>query len=766
MFLGLFLMSLASYTQNISISGYVYDAANNEKIISAAIYDTISKTGVVSNSFGYFNLILKANQKAHIQISFLGYKTFEKTYSLTENINLSVHLESGIQLDEVTVVANKIERESFDKTEIPKRLISTMPVFLGEANVMKTLQMLPGVKFGNEGNSAIYVRGGSPDQNLILLDDVPLYYVNHYGGIYSIFNDDAISNVSLIKGGFPARYGGRLSSVVDIRMKDGNNQKFNFSSTLGMLTSKLLLEGPIVKDKVSFMISARRSFLDLFMRAVAGENAKAVSAFYFYDINSKVNYKINDKNQLYFSFYNGQDVLFSKTKDDALANGSSGNNRANWGNSFSALRYSSNLLPKLFINFTAYQLKYNLSNKQSFNTKDNSETISNTFLSEIEDYSTKANAEIRFSRNYQMQLGGQFINHKFSPGIYSYKSNYLNSNIDTSFGGISSYSTELNYYIDNIIEIKSFLFNAGVHATRYSIKGKNYNSYDPRLSMRYLVSDKLTLSASYSQIQQYLHLLANSGIGMPTDLWVPANEKAKPENATQITSGFNYKLPYSSLVLSIEGYYKIMNNLISYKEGVSFMSDKSWEEKIETEGIGKAYGIEFMLRKDYGKLTGWLAYTWSKNLRKFENINTNKFYNYVYDKTHDCNIILSYKINDNFRFSATWTYTTGNALTLPVGKIKIKLPDGQSSYISDSYAHVYEGKNTFRLNNYHRLDIGLNYEKKKNKHINSWNFSILNLYNKMNPSYYEYQQEEDGRIKLLQISEFPIMPSLSYSIKF
>lgn len=627
--------------------------------------------------------------------------------------------------------------------------------------------MLPGVKMGNEGSSAIYVRGGSPDQNLILLDEVPLYYVSHYGGFFSIFNSDAISNVTLIKGGFPARYGGRLSAVLDVRMKEGNKQNYQGAATIGLLSSKISFEGPIVKDKTSFIISARRSILDLFMRAASSIQYKVSQGFSFYDINAKINHEFSDKDKIYLSVYNGNDNFFTKVKDKEKF-GYASNSKTWWGNLASAFRWNHLYGSRMFSNFSLIYSKYKLSYKNEY---DGTGFISqNNFNSWIEDFGGKIDYEYNAAFNHKLRFGANAVYRTFNPGVFSlYTKDSTNYTSDTTYGSTKIYSTELAAYIEDEFNLgRRFSANVGLHYSQYFVDKESFYSFEPRISTNLLITKSASIKASFVSMRQYLHLLTNSGVGMPTDLWVPATRFAQPEQSYQATLGFAKTFYDKKFELSIESYYKTMQNLIAYSEGSSFYSGKNWQDKVETKGKGESYGIEFLLQKKAGKATGWIGYTLSKTTRQFDNINHGKVYDFRYDRTHDLSIVFNYRISKYWNFSSSWVYSTGDAITLAQGKYSMVNNMAEDNVVGLSYdmpAHIYNGRNTFRIRNYHRLDIGFNYTKMKKRGEATWNFSIYNAYNRMNPSYYMYDND-NGDSRLMMVTEFPILPSVSYSFVF
>jgi hypothetical protein len=760
------------FAQKISISGYVKDAESGEALIGANIYDKNTYHSTVSNNYGYYSISFRSGDTVNLVFSYVGYVKQYKQLILSKDTVLNIRLKIGKTIEEIKITAKRTipieQRTQTSIVEIPMKNVKLMPQLMGESNLLKTIQMVPGVKRGNEGSSAIYVRGGSPDQNLILLDEVPLYYVSHYGGFFSIFNTDAISNVTLIKGGFPARYGGRLSSVIDVRMKEGNNQKFQGAATIGLMSSKVSFEGPVVKGKTSYILSLRRSFWDLFMSAYSYLDNKTAQGFSFYDINAKINHEFSAKDKVYLSIYNGSDNFYTKINDKKEF-AYTFKNSTRWGNLASAFRWNHLYGSRMFSNFTFIYSKYRL----AYGAKYDAENIfeNSNFLSWIEDVGGKIDYEYNAPFNHKFRYGASAVYRTFNPGNFNYytkdSTNYV---IDTTYGSSKVFSTELAAYLEDEFKLgRRFSANTGIHFSQYLVHDEMFYSFEPRVSTNLQIAKTISVKASFVSMRQYIHLLSNSGVGMPTDLWVPATDFARPEQSFQVTFGLAKTFYKKQFELSAETYYKTMDNLIAYSEGTTFYTGKDWQKKIEIGGEGLSYGIELLVQKKTGKLTGWLGYTWSKTTRRFDNINFGKWYNFRYDRTHDASIVLNYKINKKLSLSASWVYSTGDALTLAQGKYGMVNNMDNPFIMSLDFsrqAHIYAGRNSFRGRSYHRLDLGLNYTKHKKAGNSVWSFSIYNAYNRMNPSYYIYDNNDINDNKLVMITEFPFLPSVSYSFVF
>lgn len=780
-----FLFNLA-FAQRYTISGYISDIKTGEKLISASVYDTISKKGAITNNYGFYSLTLPEGKVALI-VSYVGYSFKTDFFELKSNITKNLALNPTIELNEVEVVAERetkhVESSQMSITQLPIQTIKSLPVFFSEADILKTIQLLPGVQSGGEGTSGLYVRGGGPDQNLILLDGVPVYNCDHLFGFFSVFNSDAIQNVTLIKGGFPARYGGRLSSVLDIRMKEGNLNEFHGTFSIGLISSKFMIEGPLAQKKSSFIVSARRTYIDLLAQPIIRSMGDGTSGgYYFFDVNSKLNYVFSDTNRLFLSIYWGNDKAYSKYKDKYIDQGISYENKEKaslgWGNVIAAVRWNHLFTPKLFSNVTATFSRYRFQVGMESNTKQNNNgNISNSsfayqYYSGIYDFAGKIDFDYHPSPNHNIIFGVSEIYHTFSPGVNVFKgeeNNDPSTKIDTSFGNSNIYAHEIALFFEDDININAlFKANIGLHQSMFSVRNKFYTNTQPRLSIRYLMHEKWSLKAAYTQMNQYINLLSNSGIGLPTDLWLPSTDRIKPQASQQWALGL-FNVPAKGYEASIELYYKTMKNLIEYKEGATFFSEgESWEDKIEM-GKGWAYGAEFFIKKNKGKTTGWIGYTLAWSWRKFDHLNFGKAFPYRYDRRHDISIAITHTLDEKFDIGAVWVYGTGNAVSLPIEQYPMiefpSMPQYNYDY-QENNVQYYDGRNGFRMPAYHRLDLSFNMHKKLKKATRTWSIGIYNVYNRKNPYYLYFGYDEQGRKRLTQISLFPIIPSFSYSLTF
>ena len=743
-----------------TISGTVTDVSSGETLIGATIFDSISGKGTTTNAYGFFSLNLP-NSKVALKISFVGYRPQTYNLTLTKDTVLNVRLEGSVSLKEVVVTAQRehdLKGVQMSTVDIPLEHIKSMPVLFGEADVVKTVQLMPGVQSGGEGTTGMYVRGGGPDENLYLLDGIPLYNVDHAFGFFSAFNPDAIKNITLYKGSFPARFSGRLSSVLDIYTNNGNDKSYHGSASIGAISAKINVEGPIIKEKTTFNFSARRSYLDIFTRpAIKLISESDIDAGYnFYDINAKITHKFSDRSRLFASFYLGNDVISIGLKDGAWGNMDM---RYVWGNIVSSLRWNYMINPKLFVNVTGSYTRYK--NNIVFDMKDyNNRDVTLMefqYKSGIQDLSTRADFDYHPLEKHNIKFGTTYTYHIFTPDVLVLES----TDFDTNMGAPPTLAHELNTYLEDSWDIVSWLrANIGANYTVFHVNGMTYQSLQPRLGLRYLANEHLSFKTGYAHMTQYIHLLSNSNVSMPNDLWVPATEKVQPMKSDQIALGAFYNVDEIA-EFSVEGYYKYMQNLIEYKDGASYMfAGETWDNMV-CSGDGWSYGVEFMARRTVGKLTGWVAYTWSKTERLFDregqSLNNGKVFPAKYDRRHDISIVMNYKINEKIDLSATWVFSTGNAMTLGLQNYK---PLG--GYEMD-YLTYLESRNNYRMPNYHRLDLSANFNRKFKRGERTINLSVYNAYNRQNP-YMLYQNGSGTKLK--QLSVFQLIPSIAYTYKF
>ncbi|MBN2215542.1 MAG: TonB-dependent receptor plug domain-containing protein [Bacteroidales bacterium] len=786
--------------QKFTISGIVSEESGGEKIIGANIYDSLTFKGTVTNNFGFYSLSLDKG-KVCLVCSFIGYAYHSQRFNLNKDTVINLTLSPVLEIEEVTITADKakdmVKSTQMGNMSIPMKQVKSLPVILGEVDILKTLQLMPGIKAGNEGTSGIYVRGGGPDQNLFLLDGVPVYNINHLFGFFSVFNADAIQNISVYKGGFPARYGGRLSSVIDIRMKDGNAKEFQGEAAVGLISSKVSLEGPIVKNKSSFIVSFRRTYFDLFLNPVQkliNDNTK--SGYYFYDFNGKINYRLSDKSRIFLSVYSGLDKAYSKEKHEwenyerTLKTHYNSKNAIYWGNITAALRWNYMASKKIFTNttltYSRYQFDLALHNEQNTKPVAQSEDFihSSRYFSGINDFSGKVELDFIPSPAHYIRGGFNYIYHIFHPGISVTHLKNIGQSIerDTTIGNRDIFSHEAFVFIEDDLTIsKKLKANIGMHYSSVLVKSAFYQSLQPRISARYLLTNNWSVKASYIRMVQYINLLTNTTVGLPTDLWLPVTDKVKPQQSGQYALGTALRL-FKDFSLSLEAYYKTMNNIIEYKEGASFFNQSGgWEDKIAS-GKGWSYGAETLVEKNEGKTRGWIGYTLSWTDRQIDEVNFGKVFPYRYDRRHDISIALTRYISERIAVGITWVYGTGRAITLAKQKYPSLMEYFNSSswYPQDNIIYYpsensiiehYESRNGFREPAYHRLDFSANFHKKVRWGERTFSFGIYNVYNRQNPFYLYYGHKysissSSENIYLLQRSFYTIMPSIRYSLKF
>ncbi len=776
-----FIISNITAQNKYTISGYIKDASSGESLYGATVYIPSIQKGVVSNQYGFYSLTLPQGDYL-LKASFIGYKDFEKNIHLNKNIELNIELEKNAFVTKTIVVKSKrpdenVKEVRMSTVKIPVEEIKTIPVVFGEVDVLKTIQLLPGVQSGGEGSAGFYVRGGGPDQNLIILDDAVVYNAAHLFGFFSVFNGDAVKDVNLIKGGMPTKYGGRLSSVLDITMKEGNMKEYHAEGGIGIIASRLTVEGPIKKDTASFMISGRRTYADIFMHALAPKGSKAkTTGYYFYDLNTKVNYKFSNKNRLYLSGYFGRDVF--------SFDGMGGAFRANipWGNATTTLRWNHLFSSQLFMNTTAVYSNYHF----EFGAVQNDFEMK--LLSGIQDASIKADFTYLPDVRHKINFGAQYIFHDFKPQSFSAKV----GDTEYSIGeGVNQYANEAALYISDDFDVtEKFKIHVGLRPTLFQQIGpfdryvvgtlgniidtihykpwQNVVTYvraEPRLIGRYTLNSKSSIKASYTQNYQYVHMASISSASMPTDLWVPSSTRVLPQFSEQYAVGYFRNFMDNEIETSVEAYYKNMKHQIEYKDG-AYPGENAGgnEDNSFVFGSGESYGVELFIRKNSGRFTGWIGYTLSKTTKMFPDLNEGKPFPAKYDRRHDLSIVANYTINDKFTASAVFVYATGNAVTLPV------------AYYMIDYRMVveYMARNSYRMEPYHRLDLSVTYTpkpNKKRKFKSYWNFSIYNVYNHQNPYFIYFDQEGnfyDGSLvtKAYQVSLFPIIPSITWNFKF
>ena len=769
--------SLAIAQNKHTISGYVREKGSGELLIGVSVYLPGTVVSTSTNTYGFYSLTLPDSDSLTIAFGYLGYKPEFRKLALSQNVELNIDLQSETTLNEVEIVASRVEKVSesaeMSKVDVPVSQIRNIPMLLGEKDVMKVLQLMPGVQTGSEGNSGLYVRGGGPDQNLIILDGATVYNASHLFGFFSLFNGDALKSVELTKGGFPARYGGRLSSVIDLNMKEGNKEELHGEGGVGIISSRLMLEGPISKGKSSFLISGRRTYLDVLTRPLMPSEAKV--GYYFYDLNTKLNYDFGRKNKIYLSGYFGRDKFYYKDNyDDTEAGGG-----VYWGNATGTMRWNHLFSEKIFSNasLTFSRYRFNIFLEEEDKSSDTNYKLD--YFSGIHDFALKYDIDYLPNPQHSIRTGFQSTFHRFNPSALVIKGDEA-LNIEDRSHNVDGVESSV-YVEDTYKPTPNFKVNAGIRLSHFAADKNSYFMPEPRISAAYNIKDDLAVKASYARMNQYVHLISNTGIGLPTDLWVPTTDRIAPQRSQQVAVGIAKDFTEKDLALTVEGYYKKSDNIIGYKEGASFLviddpesaEEVNWEDNI-TAGQGWSYGVELLLQKKVGRLSGWVGYTLSWTQLQFDSLNFGKKFYARYDRRHDISVVGIYELKENITLSGTWVYGTGNAITMPVGSYTAH-ENKPSRYNINYYSYGnhavdYGERNSSRMAAYHRMDLGIQFHKKKSWGERTWEISFYNAYSRKNPFFYYIEQDNHGQdnseSKLKQISLFPIIPSVSYGFKF
>lgn len=796
--IGLGIVSHLMAQKRYTIHGYISEQSSGESLIGAFVRNELNKQGTVSDSYGHFSLTQKEG-RVRISFSYVGLKTKVVEWVLNKDTTLNIRLEDASLLSEVVVEGNRnpsgVSTSQMGAIAVPAEQLKKIPAIFGENDIIKSLQLLPGVQGGTEGTSGIYVRGGGPDQNLIMLDGLPIYNVNHMMGLFSNFNSDAIKGVTLYKGNFPARFGSRLSSVIDVRSKDGNQKKIQGNLSVGMISSRVNIEGPILNEKTTFNFSARRTYLDLLLRPMiwATQRYESLServdgGYDFYDLNLKVTHRFSDKDQISFLGYRGDDTAWTKRKEQEDASSLSWS----WGNMLAALNWNHVINGQLFLNTTMSYNRYRSALKLTMEEKEENEIISSEgrYNSGIRDLSVKSVLNYTPSHNHNALLGVEYTNHLFRPDAttFSFGNRTINPKdigLDSLLNNPTTPANEFALFVEDDATLLDWLkVNFGVRYSMFQVESKTYHSVEPRVSAVFQLSDVFSLKAGYARMSQYIHLLSTNQISLPTDLWVPATNRIAPMKSNQYSLGAYYHWRGVG-DFSVEGYYKTMSNLIEYKDGAGFLlQSKGWDELVAM-GDGKAYGLEFLYQRSFGNTTGWIGYTWSRSLRQFnrpgEELNEGNVFPAKYDRIHDFSIAATHTFNEKWDVSASWVFSTGNAGTKSLQNYLI-YEDGRRGGVTtqeDGYPSVMTvgeitSRNNFRYPNYHRLDLSVNYHKKyKSGRKGTWNLSIYNVYRQLNPMIIIDELKEvkkDGKTyyknQLVGICPFPFIPSISYTYTF
>lgn len=770
------LLSQLNFAQTATLSGHIKDKNNGEELIGATCYFTDIKKGITSNEYGYYSITVPAGNY-NISFSYIGYETQNLNIDLSKNTVFDISLdEKSRQLDDVTVIGirkdHNIESTDMSMEKLPVKLVKKLPSFMGEVDILKTITLLPGIQSGGEGSSGLYVRGGGPDENLLLLDEAPVYNASHLLGFFSVFNSDAIKDIQVYKGGIPAEYGGKASSVIDIRMKDGNSQHLSGQAGIGNISSRLTLEGPIIKDKWSFTVSGRRTYADVAGKMIGIDELKN-NQLYFYDLNLKTNIEFSHKNRVYISAYTGDDYF---KLGEALY--------MRWGNITGTARWNHIFNGKLFSNTSLIFSKYDYSLGVPGNSADQFD-----WNSRIEDYNFKQDFTWFLNTNNKIDFGLNIIKHHFEPGnIETNEGSFFEPIKLTNYNAISSavyisneqklgalltlkYGLRISIFQQiGVGKVREYENPASpkndeiVHETTYTTGekiGSPFINFEPRISAKITVSETSSIKTSYNRMAQNLHLISNTNSPTPLDIWLPSNKYIKPLVVNQVAAGYFRNFYNNAYETSVEVYYKDMQNVLDYKDGAELFLNEDLETELLT-GTGYSYGLELMIKKQQREITGWASYTLAKSMREIPGINNGNPYPSTYDRTHDLSLVLNYDFNKKFSLSASWVFSTGNPVTYPVAKYNVQ---GNTLF-------YYSDRNSRRIPDYHRLDLSLNYNFRKNdkrKIKQALNVSLYNVYARRNAYsiYFRPNEDNPATVEATRLSIVgSVIPSVTYNVHF
>ncbi|MES2873778.1 MAG: TonB-dependent receptor [Bacteroidota bacterium] len=745
-----------AWAQKSTISGYVKDAGSKEALIGASVMIPSLKTGTSTNQYGYFTITVRNSDTISIVVSYSGYQPSLKQIMSRSDIQLDILLQPALNtLNEVVVNASRnqdnVNKAQMGVIDIPIKAIKDLPVLLGERDILKTIQLLPGVQAGQEGTSGFYVRGGNLDQNLIQMDEATVYNPNHLFGLFSTFNVNAINSVKLIKGGFPSEYGGRLSSILDIKMKEGNKTKFQTEGGIGLISANLTFQGPLQKNKSSFIISGRRSYIDQLLK-----QASKTTAYRFYDFNAKVNYELGEKDHVFASFFRGND-------DAAYTGANSLNYGTNFGNTTATLRWNHLYGNKIFSNTSLIYNDYHLQLGTSQNN------YYQVLYTGIKDINAKTDFTATSGSNHTIKFGANYIYHTLYPGAMSAKIAKTGKKVVINPDSLTKrLSNEGALYINDDYQVSSrFSVNYGLRVPFFSAGTKTYSFIEPRVTTRLSINDQTSIKASYTQMNQFMHLVPSSTASLPADIWLSSSLKIKPQTSKQVALGLFKNFKENEIETSVEVYYKTMNNQVLFKEGTQILLNTNLDD-ILTFGKGKSFGVEFFAKKNFGRLSGWASYTLSKSTQQFPELNFGNSFPASFDRGNNLSLVASYNLTKTWTLSADFVYYTGRPYTLPAGKV---LVNGDGS-LYDNYYSDYTSRNNSRFSAYNRLDFSVSNKKqvklfKKFAYEREWSFGLYNVYNRANP-YFVYLTTDPAtkQPQAKQVSLLPIVPSVSFNFKF
>jgi len=759
------LYAVPGFAQTYAVKGFINSAFTGEPLVGATVSVPALQAGSFTDERGAYTLQLPAGRHI-LQVSYIGYQPISQAIRINKSsgiINLVMQPVSS-QLQEVEVDADALRQKLNDTRMSVEKLSSReaklLPALFGEIDLIKTLQLKPGVQSGGEGSSGLYVRGGGPDQNLVLLDGAVIYNPSHLFGFFSVFNPDAVKSVELFKGGFPAQFGGRLSSVLDVGLNEGNNESIHTSGGLGLISSRLTVEGPIVKNKANFIVSGRRTYVDVFTRQInkwseGKEDYNPIPDYYFYDLNGKFTYKLGDNDQLYLSGYYGRDFF--------TFNNNGFNFGFNWGNTMAALRWRHKYSSRLYANTTLSATSYQYTIQNQF------DVFSLHLTSSIKDYSLKTDYDLFVDGGHSIKFGAMATYHNFTVGR-------LNSSGDSlSIQSGSGYkAAEFGAYASDDYQVSARLsLNYGLRLSGFGNSGKVYMGLEPRASAKYNLSETTSIKGSFASMMQYIHLVSNSGASLPTDVWYPSTRYVKPQRSQQVAMGFSKLFGNGRFLLTNEVYYKWMHRQIDFRNGANLFVNDSLENEF-LFGKGRSYGNEVYLEKTQGRTTGWIGYTLSWTDRKFdveddvEDINEGNWFPARYDRRHDLSVVVLHKLSKRLNLTAAFVYSTGDASSLPVARFAFQDVEGKDAAV----VPIYTKRNDFRMAAYHRLDLGAVLKLRPKHGEADLTFSVYNAYNRRNPYFVYFEQRKDDADERIlgfqakQVSLFPVVPSITYNFKF
>jgi hypothetical protein len=782
-----YLPLLHAQQAKFTVSGYVKDSTNGETLIGATVKVKDTQLGAAANEYGFYNITLPAGEYVLV-FSYLGFEAKEVAIRLTKNTTVNTTMAiKGIETKAVIITADRTDRNvkstEMSRLEISGKELKQLPVIMGEPDVLKAITLLPGIKSGGEASNGFYVRGGGPDQNLVLMDEGVIYNPSHLLGFLSVFNADAVRNIEIVKGGMPANYGGRLSSILNVGLKEGNNQKYKYTGGMGTIASRFAVEGPITKGKSSFIVSGRRTYIDALVKPFLADNLRG-NGYYFFDFNLKTNFVLSDKDRVFFSGYIGRDVFsFTSPSNKDISF------KMNWGNAMASVRWNHVFSGKLFANMSLVYSRYDLNNEFTYGLGDFKAKF--VASSGIRDITAKYDLQHTISSKHLLKYGTQYTFHTFVPGIANGNlgATQVNEEIDRQYA--NEYALylldewKINHRFKFNIGLRYVAFNQIGPYSRHEYDDNNlktgvsqswktlesisfYHGLEPRLAATYLITEESSIKSSFTQTHQFLHLATTSGASFPTDLWIPSSQKVRPQQAFQYAAGYYRNLKQNTYEISVEAYYKTMHNQVEFKPGTQLFFNQNLESAV-IAGKGLSYGLEFFLKKKFGRTTGWVGYTWSKTTRQFDELNNGNAFYYRYDRTHDMSFVLSHQINAKWNFNFVFVFGTGNAITLPTGRMPFRIGyDAQNNEPKFVFIDLYDKINSYRLPSYHRADISFTYtHKKTEKWESSWNFSVYNIYNRANPFFVYFLPDiEKQEVKAYMVYLFPILPAVAWNFKF